>query len=490
MKIVFMSAGALILFAIASVGPKGYFETEAYLRMYLEYTYAQIIFVLTDHIQSMLEMNPNLDLRSMLGTTDVTMRNILDQIGPLGDCASFFTTGVEVIGPIACEVRDTTSNILCSACNNNMDVIYAILSVKGKLFNIIQPSNPDHRLRHSDLIMLLNFVRFQTIGTELWFPVCLPRLSKTGFLFAYHSCINEGTNNLNLTLISHKGSTEQFSQLQEVALNIKKGLGVENKKENVLRIYNLKPRQYQQKDGTRTNLGGDEDVNLLWERTESGVTNDNEKVHCSSLGPNLKDTGRNDREEIDLNSPILKSVDVALKADLYETIIKNYCKIASTLHFLFCFDAPLQHYKTGKPTGGSFAQCFNTPLLQPLNEISKNRLWSIYQRLSLRLRLGCASVCVTIDALNEIMDVNNSEGINCEDFPALCLQETALPPGRLLYTRDGNELFFALSGEGGHLYATLPGSIGPVDATQVCQKLLATLINDKDNLFLARPLAF
>ena len=77
------------------------------------------------------------------------------------------------------------------------DTIFAILPVGRKLFTMIQPSNTRHQLCHSDLTMLLNFVGSHdndngtppSVGSELWFPVCLPRLDPTGFVYTYHhSC--------------------------------------------------------------------------------------------------------------------------------------------------------------------------------------------------------------------------------------------------------------------------------------------------------------
>jgi len=124
MKIVFMSAGALVLIAIATIDPnptlyqhqhqhqhqhhEDYrcFETEAYLRMQLEHTYGQVLFALTNHVQTQLAMNPNIDLRSVLGrTTDVVMRKALDWVGPEGEGAgSFMTAGIEVLVGVPLQV--------------------------------------------------------------------------------------------------------------------------------------------------------------------------------------------------------------------------------------------------------------------------------------------------------------------------------------------------------------------------------------------------
>ena len=128
---VFLSAGSLVLIAIATVDPHRphpssystnkdyhypYFETEAFLRMQLEHAYGQILFALTNHVQTHLTGYPHVDLRSMLGkTTDEAMRRALDFTGMEGDgCGSFLTKGVEVVVGIPPEVRVTISLCFCS----------------------------------------------------------------------------------------------------------------------------------------------------------------------------------------------------------------------------------------------------------------------------------------------------------------------------------------------------------------------------------------
>ena len=211
------------------------------------------------------------------------------------------------------------------------------------------------------------------------------------------------------------------------------------------------------------------------------MNEDDEKteiVTYSSCDPNLEE-------------PILRLIETALEVDCYENLMKNYCKDTSILHFVFCCDVPVEQSVTGKPTGGILTQCLSTPLLYPFNKISSKKcLWSIYQRLSLWLRLGCTSIYVTMDALNEVIDERNSEGSSSTDFPATNLHETAPPPDRLVYTLDGDLLFFVLSGEACHLYATLPGSTPKVDAIKLCKELLTYFLNDKSKLFITHPLAF
>lgn len=555
MKLVFMSAGALILVAIATTNPNHdgginadnddndvndddyyYLETEAYLRMQLEYTYGQVLFALTNHVQTLLAINPSIDLRSMLGhTTDVTIRKALDWVGPCGvGCAPFLMSGIEVILGIPSEVRNATSKILSRACDANKDTIFAILSIGTKLFTMIQPSNPQHQLCHSDLSMLLNFVSSHNntgsggtarssaspgMGMELWFPVCLPRLNPAGFVYAYHHSYRVDIDQtaikpygLNMTLVSQQSSTEQFALLQETASTIRRELGLGGGKEedeSILRIYDLRKPKEDRK------YGRDEDVDLLWERTTAssiptkfcnGKNGSMEKTMMmtgSSLQGSFEIYGKEDGEKrLPLYSSIIESVSAALKPGNYKKITGDYCKDASILHFIFCCNVPIRHYKTGKCTGGIFTQCLSTPIpiLHPFDQTpkSKNRIWSIYQKLSLRLRLGSASVCATMNAFDRIMenDYNDTNGNSIHTtptttyFPASCLHETAPLSDRLVYVLDGEDIFVGMSGDGYQLYAVLPAPIRPADATQHCRRLLTALEKDRDTLFLANPLSF
>jgi hypothetical protein len=95
LTIVFLTAGALTFIAIATLGPENDCETEAYLRLQLEYIYAQVIFTLTEQVHEVFKQSPGFDLRNMLGATDSVMRGILDKAGALGNGGYFLTAGGE-----------------------------------------------------------------------------------------------------------------------------------------------------------------------------------------------------------------------------------------------------------------------------------------------------------------------------------------------------------------------------------------------------------
>ena len=100
------------------------------------------------------------------------------------------------------QIRDYTSKILSTVCSRNKSIIYAILSIDKKLFNIIQPRASYHQLQSFDMNLLLHFLtsQTQTADNELWFPICLPSLSQSGFVHAYQCCV--GMDDLKLTISS------------------------------------------------------------------------------------------------------------------------------------------------------------------------------------------------------------------------------------------------------------------------------------------------
>ena len=61
------------------------------------------------------------------------------------------------------------------------------------------------------------------------------------------------------------------------------------------------------------------------------------------------------------------------------------------------------------------SQCFGPPLSFPFTDpSSQNRVWDVYQRLSLRLRLGSSSAEVTMDALDAIGDAHQDYQYNVD----------------------------------------------------------------------------
>jgi len=446
------------------------------------------------------------------------------------------------------QLRNAASHILSRACDDDKDTIFAILSVGRKLFTMIQPSNPQHQLCHSDLIMLLNFVgshdnndtdtnnnnnnNNNTTGTgtgggtersptsrELWLPVCLPRLDPSCFVYAYHhSCHmlhdhdhDDGTSNgngnrsrrrLDITLISQQRSTERFASLRRTAHTIKKELGMDvGEDDSVLRIYDLR-RRSSPKEPVPASSRRDEDVDLLWERTGGSRTrtrndarrNSNSNSNSASSLPKITGslpdgrTGHTRLPPITRHRSIIASVISALQPNNYRTITSSYLQTSPALHFILSHDLPILHHRTREPTGGTSTQSLTSPLLPPFHHPTpRRRLWTTYQKLTLRLRLPSASVRTTINAIHRTADHNDRTG----HYPASHLHETPPPTHEMeAYARYGDVACCAVCGDGYRLYAAFGKGVGVVEATGECRRLVGALMEDRGVLFLKEPLAF
>ncbi|KAL9191359.1 hypothetical protein ACHAXT_001065 [Thalassiosira profunda] len=397
--IVFKHTEALTLVSISDREDGNHHE--AWLRLQLEYVYAQVIFTLTDQVQAIFKRSPGFDLRSMMGpNVDGSIRNLLDRFDPIdldenyGDtsdlghgagCGSLLTAGVECIHPIPPEIRDAASRMLVRACGggkgqnrNSADDLYAILMVGTRLLTIVQPSNVASQLHTSDLNLILTF---------------------------------------------RDGPAVQAEQA----------------------------------------------------------------VKESNLG----------------EAPLLTALRVALSNEQQEEMMSSYLQLASAVHFVFRCDI---YVGSGEPSGGIGAdatgsmltQCFGPPLSFPFTDASsKAHVWDTYARLSLRLRLGSASVETTMDALDAIDDTHaqdqygiDSRGVSRE-CPMQCLLEAPPRVHSVTYVQEDNEwLFIGLNGKFFELYATLPATIAPKKGTAYCARLVRRLMNDERILFLSNPLTW
>ena len=116
-QIVFLTVGCITMVAIAQkeIGTNEDTHMESVLRIQLEYVYTGIIFTLTDAVQYMLNDNPYLDVREMLGSTDHVLRRVLNSINMIDDQPFMFLGGVHVFGPVPSDV--STINKYCSTCH-------------------------------------------------------------------------------------------------------------------------------------------------------------------------------------------------------------------------------------------------------------------------------------------------------------------------------------------------------------------------------------
>ena len=534
MLIVFLNTKALTLVAISD-GKNGT-QSEGWLRLQLEYTYAQVIFTLTDQIQSIFEQSPSYDLRTMMGpNVDASLRNLLDQFDPhdsdevkeyetnitaapsLG-AATFLTAGVECVFPLNPELRDSTSELLIDTCRGD-DTLFALLVIGTRLVTIVQPSNSSSQLHTSDLHLIMTFVGRQPglLTNELWFPVCLPRFDSSGFLYAYTSCLDPVHTGLSIVLISGNNSTEQFKVFHSAADKVRSNLGLPPLS-SVRSSMSSKSSAGDEKKGATnwSDIHDDSDSDydddnkgrdsILSRISASGKSTSSHGIaprpqlgerqlsmtNYVSNSPKPKSKAVEDNEATQ-DGPFITALKIALLPKQQEDILRQYLELASAVHFTFRCDIYVQG-SSGTSTEGMLTQCFGPPLSFPfIDAQSQRKVWDIYQRLSLRLRLGSSSVETCYDALDMFQGHDSSSNIGdiSNDCPMQALLESPPNVHGVTYLQEDNEwLYVGLNGKFFELYATLPATVKPREGTAYCARLVRKLMGDERILFLSNPLTW
>lgn len=534
--LVFKNTEALTFVAISD-GRDG-IHNEAWLRLQLEYVYAQVIFTITAQVQSILTNSPSYDLRSMMGpNVNNSIRNLLDEFNPVVDnlydgneseeqsslrrnrnniigssgCKSFLTAGVECIHPIPPEIRDNASKLLIQACgygrhsstrSHSENNLFVMLVVGTRLVTIVQPSNPSSQLHTSDIHLILTFVGRQPglLINELWFPLCLPRFDSSGFLYAYTSCLDPLDTGLSIVMISPDSSTDQFEAFRSAANTVRMKLGLPSVKTGVIRVFDSSTNESATSSVSTPIL--DNRVGILNESDSASLESDDleQKKAIVDVASWESDAGKeyaneaSDENDHRSPAPLLTALKVALSPKQQEEMMSTYLELASALHFVFRCDIFVNSGQTcaacGDPsTGAMLTQCFGPPLTFPfIDAASQSHVWEIYQRLSLRLRLGSASVESTMNAFDVITDTRDSR--ESHEYPMQNLLESPPNVHSVTYLQEDDWLFIGLNGKFFELYATLPASLPPKTGTAYCARLVRRLMVDERTLFLSNPLTW
>jgi len=476
-------------------------DTEAFGRLQLEYVYANLIFILTSNIQNAFLHNPGFDLRSMMNSNDNLLRGLLDESDPEGNPGPFLVSSVQSFFPISYRVRHETSKTLQSMAGKmENNIAFAMLIVGNRLLTVVQPSYRPHQLRVSDLHLVINFIGKQPglMSGEQWIPMCLPRFNSRGFLYAYTNCFDTESK-LTLVLLSSHSTTEQFQILRTAAQKIRERLHVPLASDSVLTI--VKDEKVLSSSSTNSATS-----DVLWKRTsdsfDNSSTNEDGFVNISAemLG---KEGGIPEEEDL------LHQVKHAIEISSTDFIRTRYLKDEgshSVLHFLVRYDISVENClrkkRYNKQQPGYLSQCVSLPLVAPFAcRSSRRRLWSNYQKLSLRLRLGSASVESSIDAFDMI---KNDSGLNDKEksglgffdgigryCPAIGLNEsTPYNSDGLSYVIEGDETFLAMNGKFFELYMVTPKSIPMKKAATMGAKIVREITLDEKILFLSRPLTW
>lgn len=497
-SILFMIAGSITLVAVSKQGSAE--EVQLLMKLQLEYLYAQIIFTMTHQVQSILAQNPNYDVGEGLEVSDTMIRTLLDDISVEGSVGNFLTGAVEVVGPIEHNVRQESSMTLLEIGEKIPDTVFAIILVGEKILSLVQSSYLPHQLHPSDLKLLTKFISGQAglLTSELWSPVCLPRFNSSGFLYSYSACLHEQTK-LTLVLVSQINTTDQFELFRQGSIEIRRALGLPLAMDSVLKIVD-------DGESTQTSLSND----VAWKRVDD-LGRESENVSSSSVVQDIsnEDSSNSAHTQCTLSHqgdkdsfrkcPLLKEVKNAIDPEKACALADKYLDIGGVIHFVFRRDVEVASHSSKER--GLLPQCFSPPLGFPfLDTAAKRRVWSMYQKLCLRMRLGTATTVATWAGFSSDNDIEGNPLPDEEDLAtnhqsvlssaAMALVESIPEINGTTYVVDGTELFLAMNGRGFELYAIFPASATVTDATSFAAKLARRLVAESATLFLSAPLTW
>jgi len=491
--IVFMTVGSITLVSISKATPEGILETEAFSRLQLEYLYAQLIFNLTDRVQTIFRNNPGYDLRSMMNSGDNVLHGLLEETGPDGNAGPFLVGGVQSVFPISHKLRKKTSQVLQSIGSKTENLAFALLVMGDKIVSLVQSSFRPHQLRVSDLHLILKFVSKQPglCNSELWIPMCLPRFNSGGFLYAYTHCLDVESR-LCLILISSHSTTEQFQLLRSASAQIRENLGFPSTTDSVLTI-NTNPSTPSKDEGAAASRN-----DVEWTRDESfDIDDDYVTVSSDMLG---------DRRGGHIGNPgfhtaLLQEIQASLELSTFEHVTQQYLDDEDTnlvLHFLFRVDIVVKSTSRHSTGGGKgyLTQCISpSPISQPFTETAaRRRLWTYYQKLSLRLRLGSATPESCHDAFDMISQDDHSDSATfpgiAKDCPVMGLLESPPNVHGVTYIADEAEIFLAMNGRDFELYMVVSNVVPIKQAAALGTKLVRRLMADERKLFLSSPMTW
>lgn len=445
-EIIFRNFGHLTVVAIAYRGVNGEYdiETSEYLQLQMEFVYTGILFMLTDHVQYMAKHD--FDVRQMLGSSGEMLRKLLNDMELPETMTPCYLGGIRVLSPIPSTVRQYANETLASFCSKQPSIVCAILSVKKRIFAILQPRKKMHHFLSADLNLFMELTDGQVsdASNEAWFPMCLPRVSSTGFLHCYQSILGSG---LKITLISQEPTEEELSILREMAYDIGYQLGFESQNDDVLQVYDLKDSQVTCDD------------NYLWRRISSNL---------DQKGP--KREFPNERR---IHKYLLSSIKNALDPIQQEKLMNEYCDMANIQHFLFRYNIPIREFMHGCVCS-CLPQVFGPSFHETSCDTeSMSRYWKMYQRLSLIPKMGSVNLGTkpSSESFRSATTAIENIGINSNET--------------LYYLEDENEVFVVYWKRNFELYGVMQNDLFSYDTALVlCSTLVDSLLHKKDDFFM------
>lgn len=178
-------------------------ESVPQLRTQLNLAHSQILSVLTGSVARVLEDRPQYDIRNLMGGTENLLSDLIQE---------FDRNPCFILDSVQClRMPRSARSRIGSALRKGKtkSLLYCILMAGNRIVNLIR--GKDRVLHTADLQLLINTVtNSQSLrSSESWTPICLPKFSDKGYLYAYVCYIAE---DVSLSLVT--GDSLDFHNMQ------------------------------------------------------------------------------------------------------------------------------------------------------------------------------------------------------------------------------------------------------------------------------------
>jgi hypothetical protein len=490
--LVFLHFPTLSLAALSSAADGGH-HSPVYLRAVLERVTAAVTLQWTG--PALLEAPPHVAHRRVdVGrSTERLLHSLLDQI----DAQHYVGVTLQPLYPLP--LREQASLALRDACgadnNSNNNILFGLLCCGERLISLVQPSHAALHMRPTDLILLLHVLASPALGasTERWFPVCLPRFNNTGFLHCFTTCLDNSndvatttTTSTQVALLSHVGTTEQLRLLQAAVTRVRRRLDIPEHDDNNNNNNNSSNVDHPAAAVTTPA------PHLVVQKASSDLDYVDAAGEGEAMIPYVGEGP----------SRFLQDVALALDPGVATKLHQDYLEVAQGLHFFFRYNVPVHHTKLGfrKTIVGRLPQSLTACRPSHFGDpASQRQLWTHYEELMLRLRLGSSSHESVQDALAMMVD---NVGVAAASHPpppassqhchaATALLESAPNFEGFTSTCDEPYLHVGINGDSFELFLTVASQdVSVKQAAALGAKLVRRLLLDKHQLFLCNPLVW
>ena len=506
LQLVLWNVADMMFVAVSLAHPSRTRRTsQVYLKFVLETLYCQLTFSLTKPVLDSLSQNPYYDIASVMGTTERQLCALLDQLDGGAACdddddsmnhvdkssplslVHALGGAIQPLFPLSSTARDEASRALRDLGDSTPDTLFAMIACRpGRLISLVQSASLP--LKSADATLWMWCLQQQselgkTTDCELWLPLCLPRFNASGYVYCYARCLHVDTG-LYLALVSHIGTTDQFGLFQKAASRLCAQLGI--------------PRQ---------GVASTTSTTATTTAIEKQITKDKDGDEGSDQDY-VDASGDGDRMIPYVRAHgLVEEIALACDGDdaIATTKIRNqYLQICQAVHFVFRYDVALPRTRMRRrrhpPTQrkkNRLPQCICVCHENHFQSASTRcALWTIYDDLMMRLRLGSAQNESVHDALTMIASDQSTSGpppVHAAVDSAchtLTLLDAAPDFAGMTSVLQGDYLHVGINGDSFELYFTVPHTKSVKEATASGAKLVRRLFQDQEKLFLSNPLVW